>query len=80
MFASAVFYPAVRIQQASPVAWSVLKFNPVLVAIEESRNVLLWHQPLNHHHLLFLYCCGLAGFWGGHAVFARLKPAFADVL
>ncbi len=80
MFASAVFYPASRIQEASPIAWLILRLNPVLVAVEESRNVLLWNLPLNHRHLLYLYCCGLAGFWAGHAVFARLKPAFADVL
>lgn len=80
MFASAVFYSAARVRETSAFAWSILRFNPVLVAIEEIRDVLLWNQPLNDRHLLFLYCCGLVGFWAGHAVFTRLKPAFADVL
>ena len=38
------------------------------------------NQPLNPHHLVFLYLSGLGVFVLGHTVFARLKPAFADVL
>jgi len=80
MFASAIFYPASRIAAKAPTAWLYLRVNPVLVTVEEVRNVVLWNLPLNLHHLAFLYGCGLVGLWGGHAVFARLKPAFADVL
>ena len=80
MFASAVFYPAALISGKAPTAWLFLRFNPVLLAVEEARNVLLWNVQLNFHHLAFLYLCGLAAFWGGHVVFNRLKPVFADVL
>jgi lipopolysaccharide transport system permease protein len=77
MYASAVFYPASKVPWA---AWRFLRFNPLLLAIEEARSAVLWHQPLNQHHLIFLYLSGLAFFGLGHAVFSRLKPAFADVL
>ncbi len=80
MYASAVFYPTSLIITKAPTAWFFLRFNPVLLAIEDVRGVLLWNLPLNIRHLAFLYLCGLIGFWGGHAVFARLKPAFADVV
>jgi lipopolysaccharide transport system permease protein len=77
MYASAVFYSPKILPSA---AWQFLRFNPALLAIEQARNVVLWHQPLNEYHLAFLYLSGLAVFGLGHTVFSRLKPAFADVL
>ena len=77
MYASAVFYPAHKIPAA---LWQVLRFNPLLLAIEESRNAVLWHQPVNLHHLAYLYAVGFAACYFGHLIFRRLKPAFADVL
>lgn len=77
MFASAVFYSAQKIPEA---AWVVMRFNPVLLAIELARAAALWHQPLNFVHLGYLYGVGLAACYVGHAFFRRMKPAFADVL
>ena len=77
MFASAVFYPARNI---GPAAWSILRFNPLIHAIELSRNATLWHTPINLHQLAFLYASGLLAAVGGYWVFHRLRPAFADVL
>jgi lipopolysaccharide transport system permease protein len=77
MYASAIFYSPQRI---SGRVWTILRLNPVLHAVDLCRHALLWHLPLNGVHLAFLYACGLATFLVGHAVFARLKPAFADVL
>jgi len=77
MFLSAVFYPPSKLP---PAAWKYLRFNPVLLGVEQARSTLLWHQPLNQNHLAFLYLSGVAVFALGHAVFVRLKPAFADVL
>lgn len=77
MFASAVFYPVHQIPEA---AWLVLRLNPLLLAIELTRDALLWREPLNPVHLAYLYAFGLASCLAGHAVFRRLKPAFADVL
>jgi lipopolysaccharide transport system permease protein len=77
MFASAVFYSASKIP---PVAWAILRFNPLLLAIELSRDAVLWQRALNLRHLGFLYVCGFAACWLGHLFFRRMKPAFADVL
>jgi lipopolysaccharide transport system permease protein len=80
MFSSAVFYPAAKVAANSPAAWSVLRFNPVLLAIELARDAALWSRPLNFHHLLYLYAFGLVASVAGYSAFCRMKPAFADVL
>jgi lipopolysaccharide transport system permease protein len=80
MYSSAVFYSADRIHNLAPTAWTVLRFNPVLVAIELSRNAALWHQAINFRQLGYLYAFGLLICYLGHVVFRRLRPAFADVL
>lgn len=77
MFASAVFYPLHKIP---PAAWTVMRFNPVLLAIEAARDCVIWHDPVNWTHLGYLYASGLGLCFVGHAVFRNLKPAFADVL
>ncbi len=77
LFASAVFYPVSKIPGA---AWLVLRYNPVLLAIELARDAVLWREPLNYVHLAYLYGFGLVAAYAGYAVFRRLKPAFADVL
>lgn len=80
MFASAVFYSASRIQQEAPMAWPVLRLNPVLLAIELARDAALWHQAVNFRHLGYLYVTGLLACYAGYYAFRRIKPAFADVL
>lgn len=77
MFASAVFYPISKIPEP---AWTFMRFNPILLAIELARDAVLWHQPINLNHLGYLYAFGLMACFAGYAVFRRLKPAFADVL
>lgn len=77
MYASALFYSSKIIP---PAAWTVLRFNPVLLAIELSRNAALWHQAINFRQLGYLYASGLLICYFGHFVFRRLRPAFADVL
>jgi lipopolysaccharide transport system permease protein len=80
MFSSAVFYPAAKIAINSPAAWSILRFNPILLAIELARDAVLWARPLNLHHLGYLYAVGFGACWLGHVAFRKMKPAFADVL
>lgn len=80
MFSSAVFYPATRIIAGSPAAWMVLRFNPILLAIELARDAALWSRPLNFHHLTYLYAVSLGTCYLGYAIFRKMKPAFADVL
>jgi lipopolysaccharide transport system permease protein len=77
MFASAVFYPASKIPEA---AWAVLRFNPLIHAIELSRDAALWNLPLSMTALAYLYATGIAACAGGYFVFRKLRPAFADVV
>lgn len=77
MFASAVFYSASKIPSA---AWLVLKFNPLLLAIEIARDGVLWQRSPNLTHVSYLWIVSLATCWLGHAAFKKMKPAFADVL
>lgn len=76
MWASAVFFTA----QKYPAAWVYLRFNPMLLAIDLTRDAVLWNRPLNYHHLAYLYAAGFAMCWLGHLTFRRMKPAFADVI
>ena len=80
MYSSAVFYSAARIHEKAPYAWPFLRLNPVLLAIELTRDAALWHQPTNLRHLGYLYVCGFVTCWIGYVLFRKLKPAFADVL
>lgn len=76
MWASAVFFSA----EKYPAAWTYLRFNPLLLAIQLARDAALWARPLNFNHLAYVYAFGLATCWLGHLAFRRMKPAFADVL
>ena len=76
MWSSAVFFTA----QKYPAAWPYLRFNPLLLAIDLTRDALLWNRPLNLSHLAYFYATGLAACWLGHLAFRRMKPAFADVI
>lgn len=76
MWSSAVFFTA----QKYPAAWPYLRFNPLLLAIDLTRDAALWNRPLNFNHLAYLYAAGLLACGVGHLAFKRMKPAFADVL
>jgi lipopolysaccharide transport system permease protein len=76
MWASGVFFTA----QKYPAAWVYLRFNPLLLAIDLTRDAALWNRPLNLNHLSYLYATGLVTCYLGHLAFRRMKPAFADVL
>jgi lipopolysaccharide transport system permease protein len=77
MYASALFYP-VRI--IPPIAWSILKYNPILLAVDLARSAVLWNQEINIPQLLYLtvfsFIACVLGYWS----FKKLAPAFADVL
>ena len=77
MYASAVMYSVRIIPHA---VWIFMRLNPLLQAVELSRDALLWHRPLNSIHLAYLYGFGIAAFILGSAFFQKLKPTFADVL
>ena len=76
-YASAVFYPSSRIP--API-YDYLKFNPVLQAIELSRDVLLWNMALDFEKLVYLYVVGLLSMVAGYFSFQWMRSGFADVL
>lgn len=77
MYASALFYPPSMIP---PAAWSFLRFNPILLAVELARNCVLWDRPLNGAHLLYLVAVSFFTCIGGYFLFRKAAPVFADVL
>lgn len=76
---SGIFYTAADVQRY-PAAWAVLRWNPVLRAIEEARAALLWEERVDW---AIVGCIGLAGLCvaaAGYGLFRLLQPGFADVL
>jgi lipopolysaccharide transport system permease protein len=76
-YASAVFYPSHIIP---PGLYTYLKWNPVLQAVELSRDVLLWNIPLDPEKLLYVYAFSLGTGLLGFFSFQALRSGFADVL
>lgn len=77
MYASAVFYSAKSVPAA---AWVVLRFNPLLQAIELARKTALWRMPIEWGPLLYLYAASIGFCLVGYTSFRKLKPMFADVV
>jgi lipopolysaccharide transport system permease protein len=75
-FMSGVFYSL----SAVPTAFSLLRFNPLLIIVESGRNAVLWGLAPNPALLVFLtlVCAGVCVL--GYLVFKLLKPAFADIV
>jgi len=80
MFASAIFYPASRVIEKAPWAWPVVRWNPLIHAIEAARDVIIWSRPISQPHLFALYLAGALAALVGFAAFTRCKRAFADVM
>jgi lipopolysaccharide transport system permease protein len=76
-YASAVFYSPLGVPES---VYNWLRFNPVLHAIDLSRDVLLWHLPMDLMKLGYLYGVGALGALTGLWAFKRLSRGFADVL
>lgn len=77
MYASALFYSQSVIP---PAAWSILRFNPLLLAVELARNAVLWHRPMDLLNLGYLYGFSIVACVVGYGLFRRMSPTFADVL
>ncbi len=77
LWLSGVFYSA---RDIPPVAWNFLKYNPVLLNIEMTRDILLWGISPNLVWLTYSFVSSLLTFFIGYWIFRILKPTFADVL
>ena len=76
MFMSGVFYSLNRI----PPAFSFLRYNPLLLIVEMSRSVVLWHQAPAVGDLIYIGFLSVFFCLVGHLLFCVVKPAFSDVL
>jgi lipopolysaccharide transport system permease protein len=77
MFFSAIFYPLSALPEDYQ---NLLRFNPLIVIITESRNVLIYGSLPNWFHLsialLFGFAIAASGFWW----FQKTRKGFADVI
>jgi len=80
LYGSGVFYAAAKVEQQVPAIWEWIKWNPVLLAVESSRRVLLWGQWPELWMLAYTWVFALAALSLGYYCFGKLRPAFADVL
>jgi lipopolysaccharide transport system permease protein len=80
LYSSAVFYSADKISARNELAWSLLRWNPLLHVIEDARRVVLWGLPPAPGSIVYVWACSLVMVAIGWATFKRLRPAFADVL
>ncbi len=78
-WSSGVFYSTQRVMEYPPI-WNFLRWNPVLLGIENTRQVVLWKEPASIDQLLFLWASGLAVALFGYLVFHRLKNGFSEML
>jgi len=77
LFASPVFYP---LSALPPALQEALMLNPLTVAIEETRRILLDGQS-PHWDILGIYSiAGLVITWAGYAWFQKTRRGFANVL
>lgn len=77
MFLSPIFFPV----SALPKDYQALMhLNPLTLVIEQTRNVLLWGEPLNSiSYGLYVLIAALVA-WTGFALFQKTRRGFADVL
>jgi lipopolysaccharide transport system permease protein len=77
MFLSPVFYPL----ESVPREWqTALKLNPLTFVIEESRNALVFGNPMDWTYWGGMLAAGLLIAWLGFAWFQKSRRGFADVL
>jgi lipopolysaccharide transport system permease protein len=79
MWSSAIIYPLSRVHTI-PLAWSILKWNPLLELVRVARETVLWDMPVNGPVLAYVYIFSILLFCLGRWVFNQLQPAFADVI
>ncbi|HVU24532.1 MAG TPA: ABC transporter permease [Opitutus sp.] len=80
IYMSFVFYPMRLLDKAPPWAQHALLANPLMHAVENLRQAVLWHERPQAAGLFYLWVCGLTMCTVGHLAFRRLRPAFADVI
>ncbi len=81
LYSSAIFYSTTKVAGTNlEFLLPFLRLNPIVHAVELSRNVMLWHIPMHLSDLTYLYGFSFVVFCFGFAFFQALKPAFSDVI
>lgn len=78
IYTSFVFFPLSMIHGTA--AWTILRFNPLLHAVDATRRAVLWQLPVNTSGLIYLWIAGALICFLGYLFFSKTRPAFADVL
>ena len=78
-WSSGVFYSIQKVMQV-PQVWAVLKWNPVLLAIENIRDIVLWGLAPSLPQIAYLYAVGFIIMGIGFLFFSRLRSGFSDFL
>jgi lipopolysaccharide transport system permease protein len=81
-YVSGIFYSAssAGVGTKARVALDVLRWNPVFLAIDLSRDVTLWGRAPGLRDMVYLYGVSIAVLLLGYSVFRKLRSGFADVL
>lgn len=77
LYASCILFPSNVLPH---YAWNILRFNPILLAVEQIRVTVMWHSAANPVHIAYLYAIAIVTCVVGHYAFRKVAPAFADVL
>lgn len=78
-WSSGVFYSSLKVMEI-PQIWAVLKWNPVLLAIENIRDIVLWGISPDLGQIAYLFGVAALSLAAGFFLFARLKSGFSDFL
>lgn len=77
LFVSGIFFP-ISTLPSSMQTW--LRFNPLAVVVEQTRDVLVFGTLPNYTTWLMMMGFGTLLAWSGFAWFQRMRKGFADVL
>jgi lipopolysaccharide transport system permease protein len=78
MYASAIVYSPDKI--TSPTLLSIARLNPLLRVVDQARRIVLWNLPANYGDIAYAYGASILILGVGYALFAVLRPYFAEVI
>lgn len=77
MFLSPIFYPI----EALPIEYHVMmNLNPLTYVVEQTRDIMIFHRPMNFFSWLIQFLFSALTAWLGFAWFQKTRTGFADVL
>ncbi len=77
MFLSPIFYPVTSLP---PDYQQLMLLNPLTIAIEQSRDAMMWGGAPNWNIWIQYQICSIMFFWICFAWFQKMRKGFADVL